>query len=241
MTKVSNNNAITDSFSNFALIHKLKLLRMSQQPYNYIYQNRSEMLDFVPLSCSKILEVGCGDGSFSIQLKERSDTEVWGIEMHPESAEIAESRIDKVICGDFLQMLEQQVLPAGYFDCIIFNDVLEHFPDYNLILREIKALLAPKGFIVTSLPNFRYVGNLWEIIVSKDFQYKSSGILDYTHYRFFTMKSIARMYSGSGYNIMKSEGINPTKSIKVKLLNIFTLNFFSDIPFMQIATLAQLK
>ncbi len=199
------------------------------------------MLDFVPKSCLKILEVGCGDGSFSVQLKERSGTEVWGIEMHAESAAIASQRLDKVICDNFLELLESGKLPSTYFDCIVFNDVLEHLPDYDLILMQIKRILVPAGYVVTSLPNFRYVGNLWEIIIEKDFRYKDSGILDYTHYRFFTHKSIKRMYSDSGYEVRKSYGINPAKSLKVKLLNVFTFNFFSDIPFLQIATQAQLK
>jgi len=214
---------------------------MTDNSYSYVYQARKEMLDFVPESCGKILEVGCGDGAFSVQLKERVGTEIWGIEMHAESAVIASRNLDKVICGNFLELLESKKLPESYFDCVVFNDVLEHFPDYDYILSQIKRLLVPEGYVVTSLPNFRYVGNLWEIIIKKDFQYKSSGILDYTHYRFFTKKSISRMYADSGYTVMKSYGINPTKSLKVKLLNVFTFNYFSDIPYIQIATLAQLK
>jgi len=199
------------------------------------------MLDFVPETCLKILEVGCGDGSFLVQLKDRAGTEVWGVEIHEESALIASKKLDRVICDNFLQILDSNTLPVKYFDCIIFNDVLEHFPDYTVILSKIKIYLAPNAFVVTSLPNFRYVGNLWEIIIAKDFHYKSSGVLDYTHYRFFTMKSINRMFSDMGYSIVRSSGINPTKSIKVKLLNLFTLNFFSDIPYLQIATIAQIK
>ncbi|MDO9254166.1 MAG: class I SAM-dependent methyltransferase [Bacteroidales bacterium] len=214
---------------------------MDQNNYNYIYQSRKEMLDFVPQSCLKILEVGCGDGSFSVQLKDRKDTEVWGVEMHEESASIALQRLDKVLCGNFLELMETQKLPANYFDCIVFNDVLEHFLNYDEILSGIKKLLKVNAYVVTSLPNFRYVGNLWEIIIRKDFQYKSSGVLDYTHYRFFTAKSIQRMYSESGFEVRKSYGINGTRSIKVRILNLLTFNFFSDIYYMQIATLAQLK
>jgi 2-polyprenyl-3-methyl-5-hydroxy-6-metoxy-1,4-benzoquinol methylase len=214
---------------------------MDQNNYNYIYQSRKEMLDFVPKSCLKILEVGCGDGSFAIQLKDRKGSEVWGVEIHQQSAEKAVSRLDKVLIGNFLELIESQKLPFNYFDCIVFNDVLEHFPNYDEILAEIKKLIKVDGYVVTSLPNFRYVGNLWEIILKKDFQYKSSGVLDYTHYRFFTQKSIQRMYTESGFEVRKSYGINGTRSMKVRLLNLLTFNFFSDIYYLQIATLAQLK
>jgi len=199
------------------------------------------MLSFVPDECMKILEVGCGDGLFSVQLKNRKGTEIWGVEMHEESAKIAAQRLDKVILGEFLDSIESGRLPLNYFDCIIFNDVFEHFIGYDEILLKIKKILKTNAFVVTSLPNFRYVGNLWEIIIDKDFRYKPSGTLDYTHFRFFTMKSIKRLFEETGYEILRIEGINPTHSIKVKIFNILAFNFFSDIKYLQIATLARIK
>jgi len=211
---------------------------MSENSYAYNYLERKEMLPFVPESCHKILEVGCGDGSFSMHLQKKTGNEVWGIEMHAESAEKAAQRLFKVICGEFEEVMKD--LPSRYFDCIVFNDALEHFSFPDKLLLKVKSLLKESGFVVTSLPNFRYVGNLWEIIIKKDFRYKNSGVLDYTHFRFFTQKSIIRMFNETGYKIIKSKGINGTKSTKVKLLNILTFNYFSDIYYMQIATLAQL-
>lgn len=207
--------------------------------YHYQSQKRREMLAFVPDSCKIILEIGCGDGSFSEQLKLERNVQVWGVELNPEVAAVAENKLDKVLCGDLLEL--QNELPLGYFDCIICNDILEHFVHTSSLISQLKKLLRPGGYIASSLPNFRYVGNLWEILVKKDFEYKNSGILDYTHYRFFTQKSIVRMFSDLGFTIVKSEGINPTPSLKVKLFNLIFFNHFSDIPYMQIATLAQLK
>ena len=214
---------------------------MDHNTYNYLYQDRREMVPFVPDSCMKILEVGCGDGSFSVLLKQRKGVEVWGVEMHQESANMAGRRLDKVICGNFLDLVGSGQLPSNYFDCIVFNDVLEHFQNYDDVLSEVKKILKPGAYVVTSLPNFRYVGNLWEILIDKDFRYKPSGVLDYTHYRFFTMKSIRRIFEEAGYEIVKSVGINPTKSIKVKIFILLTFNFFSDINYQQVATLARLK
>lgn len=207
--------------------------------YHYQSLKRREMLAFVPDSCKVILEIGCGDGSFSEQLKLERSAQVWGVELNPEVAALAEKKLDKVLCGDLLELIKE--LPAGYFDCIICNDILEHFVHTSSLIRELKKLLRPDGYITSSLPNFRYVGNLWEILVKKDFEYKNSGILDYTHYRFFTQKSIVRMFSDLGFTVVKSEGINPTPSLKVKIFNLIFFNHFSDIPYMQIATLAQLK
>jgi 2-polyprenyl-3-methyl-5-hydroxy-6-metoxy-1,4-benzoquinol methylase len=212
---------------------------MKNSLYQYNFQKRPEMLAFIPGNCNRILEVGCGDGSFSVQLKEQRNAEVWGVEIHKEVADIASKKLDKVICGNFVDHLNE--IPKQYFDCIVFNDILEHFTDPFLILEKIKSLLVSNGYIVSSLPNFRYIGNLMEILIEKDFQYKDSGILDLTHYRFFTKKSIVRMFEDHGYTVLKSYGVNPTKSIKVKLFNLLFFNFFSDTPYIQIATLAQYK
>jgi 2-polyprenyl-3-methyl-5-hydroxy-6-metoxy-1,4-benzoquinol methylase len=208
--------------------------------YAYNYLERKEMLQFVPDSCLKILEVGCGDGSFAVQLLKREGTEIWGVEMHEESAKFAARRLHKVLIGEFEQFINREI-PESYFDCIIFNDVLEHFLYPDRLLLKIKKLLVPGGYIITSLPNFRNVGNLWEIIIDKDFRYKPFGVLDYTHFRFFTMKSIRRMFDEADYEIIEMRGINRTKSIKVRAFNFLAFNFFSDIFYMQIATVAKLK
>ena len=213
---------------------------MDDTNYQYPYFQRKEMLQFVPLECKKILEVGCGDGRFSSLLKEREGVEVWGIEIHPDSAAVASRKLDKVLCGDFVEILKMD-LQENTFDCIVFNDVLEHFLYPEEILAGLKKILIKDGYVVSSLPNFRYVGNLWEIIIDKDFQYKSAGILDKTHMRYYTEKSIIRLYQQSGYKVLKCQGINPTRSIKVKLFNLLMFNFFSDIFFLQFATIAQVE
>ena len=214
---------------------------MEHEEYRYYFQKRPEMLSFIPKSCMRFLEVGCGDGSFSSQLKQKEGVEVWGVEMHPETGLAAQQLLDKVFIGDFETFLEGNELPDSYFDCIIFNDVLEHFIDPHGILLKIKRILKPAGYITSSLPNFRYVGNLWEILVDGDFRYKDSGILDRSHYRFFTEKSIRAMYAQQGYEIQKISGINPTKSFKVRIVKWLSFNKLADIPFMQIATLVRLK
>lgn len=214
------------------------MIEMDEIVYQYPYFQRKEMLQFVPLECKKILEVGCGDGGFSSLLKERDGVEVWGIEIHPDAALVASKKLDKVLCGDFLEILKKD-LPEHTFDCVVFNDVLEHFLYPEEILEGLKKILIKGGYLVSSLPNFRYIGNLWEIIIDKDFQYKSAGILDITHMRFYTEKSIVRLHQKSGYKVLKCQGINPTRSFKVKLFNLLMLNFFADIFFMQFATVAQ--
>ena len=102
---------------------------MSEQPTVqvnktvYFYRQRPEMLKYIPEDAQRILEVGCNDGTFCSTLR-RSDRELWGVELNPEAGEKAKKVCDHVLIGDFNEVFSQ--LPQNYFDCVIFNDVLEH-------------------------------------------------------------------------------------------------------------------
>ena len=85
------------------------------------------MLPFVPPNCKRVLDVGCGKGNSSVEtLKRFRSIEVWGIEPVVSAATEAATKLDHVIEGMFLPGAE---LPAGSFDAIFFNDVLEHLFD----------------------------------------------------------------------------------------------------------------
>jgi len=203
------------------------------------YSNlRVEMARFVPQECQRILDVGCSEGHFGELLKKNRKAEVWGVELSAEAGAVAATRLDKVITGDFTAILAQ--LPSNYFDCLVFNDVLEHFTHPDDILARCVSLLSPGGYIISSIPNVRYIGNLVEVLIHKDWEYKSGGILDRTHYRFFTRKSIIRMFSGAGFEVLLCTGINPTHSFKTWLLGLITLGHMADVKYLEFATVAKL-
>jgi ubiquinone/menaquinone biosynthesis C-methylase UbiE len=143
------------------------------------------------------------------------------------------------VLNDFFH--EELPLPKNYFDCIIFNDVLEHMTDPWAALEFSKSLLKCQSdiYIIGSIPNFRFWGNIKEIILQKDFNYKSSGILDKLHFRFFTFKSIKRMFEECGYEIEIVKGINEEVNWKFKLLNFLLFNSINDMRFLQFAFVAK--
>jgi 2-polyprenyl-3-methyl-5-hydroxy-6-metoxy-1,4-benzoquinol methylase len=204
----------------------------------YYGTHRSEMLQYIPTDARVILEVGCGEGNFCRQLK-ADGREIWGLEINQQAADQATAVCDTVIVGSF----EEQVsgLPQRYFDCVVFNDVLEHLYDPWTTVRQVKDLLSDKGVMVTSIPNFRYISNLiTEILFQKEFEYKpEGGILDDTHIRFFTSKSMLRMFRNEGYEVVRHEGIRPCKSWKEKLFISLTLGFLKDARYKQFATVAK--
>lgn len=69
--------------------------------------------------------------------------------------------------------------PPGYFDCILYADVLEQLRDPWALLRRLRLLLSPIGVLVASIPNLRHACVLAKIIFDR-FEYEPSGILDRT-------------------------------------------------------------
>jgi 2-polyprenyl-3-methyl-5-hydroxy-6-metoxy-1,4-benzoquinol methylase len=160
----------------------------------------------VPSYCRKLLDVGCGAGSFGASVRERTGCEVWGVESDPGCIQKAKQNIDKVLQGYFGPDLD--LLP-GYFDCIVFNDVLEHMLDPASALVFARALLSSEGCIVASIPNIGHFPTVWKLVIEGEWEYKEFGILDKTHLRFFTRLSIMRLFQGAGFIVQRIDGINP--------------------------------
>jgi len=168
---------------------------------------RPEMLTFVPASARRILDVGCGAGVFAETLKRREPAaEVWGVE--PDAVAHAKSTqvLDHALHGYFEPGIG---LPEAYFDAIVFNDSLEHFPDHRPTLHLARRLLTPGGVLVASVPNVRYWPHFKHYLFEADWRYEDEGIRDHTHLRFFTRRSLVRSLQEAGFEVLRVEGINP--------------------------------
>ena len=204
----------------------------------YYRSPRPEMIAFVPRDAKKILEIGCASGYFGSAIKARQPCEVWGIELSEEYGKSAADLLDKVIIGDVAVKLNE--VPEKYFDCIICNDVLEHLVDPFSLLDNLKRYVIPDGNIVCSIPNIRYYRVLKELLLQGDWKYDSSGVLDITHLRFFTKKSILRTFMERAWEVRQIEGINPTSSRTFKILNALTFGLIADVRYQQFAVVAKL-
>ncbi len=210
---------------------------LSSKPESYFSYSRKEMIPFLPANAKRVLDVGCGQGKFGLELKKVRNLEIWGIEYVQEAANIAEKNLDKVIQGDVFKEVDN--IPDVYFDCIFFNDILEHLIEPADILLKFKAKLRANGIIICSVPNVRYFFNLFGLIVKKDWTYQNAGVLDKSHLRFFTKKSFSALLRDVGYDVVLTKGINPIKSYKFDILNLFTFFLFSDTRYLQYVFVAK--
>ncbi len=205
---------------------------------NYYEFNRLEMLQFIPKDAKFILDVGCASGKFGLEVKKQNNCLVWGVEPNKEAAELAKKNLDNVINSLFDNNTD---FGGQKFDCIIFNDVLEHLVDPYSTIEICKKHLNPKGYIVSSIPNVFYYWNFIQNILQQDWKYEDAGIMDKTHLRFFSSKSIKKMFAESGGEIIKHEGINSYYSRKFKILNWLLLFKINSWQFQQFATVVKYK
>jgi 2-polyprenyl-3-methyl-5-hydroxy-6-metoxy-1,4-benzoquinol methylase len=228
------------------MIDQMEQLEYEAKFADYFQYPRPEMLPFIPAGCRRVLDVGCADGSFGESLKRTRDgVEVWGVEPTKSAAAVAKTKLDRVVEGLFDS---QTGLPAGSFDCILFNDVLEHMLVPELALRYARELLAPGGVVVASMPNIRSFPTVWQLMFHARWEYQDSGVLDRTHLRFFTKSSIVNMFEREGFALEKVSGINEYKGIPnvrrrvwtlYKLANVLCLRKFDDMRFQQFAIVAK--
>jgi SAM-dependent methyltransferase len=148
----------------------------------------------------EVLDVGCGFATTSRRIQELGNR-VTGVELSPEAVPVARKRLERVVGRD-LQDVEgvEADLGEARFDAIIFADVLEHLAWPLPVLQAYLAFLKPGGKVIVSLPN---VG-LWSVRLAHLFgswNYQETGVLDFTHLRFFTRKTAGRLLGQAGLRV----------------------------------------
>lgn len=196
------------------------MAEVSAATSSYYTIRRDDVLRLVPEGTRTLLDVGCGVGVTGAIAKQMFDMrEVVGVEAVEQVALEAEKALDRVLVGD-IETLEVD-FADGYFDCMLFADVLEHLRRPENVLRNLRRYLNDSGVVIASIPNLRNVTPLLKIITDK-FEYEDSGVLDQTHLRFFTLHTMKVMFHAAGYRIVR---IVPelSRGWQFKLLNAVTL------------------
>lgn len=207
----------------------------TSKPDGYYNLERTEMLKYIPEHARTILDVGCAKGDFGKNLKAiKPEIRVWGIEPFEAAASEARKKLDYVVTSVFQD--DMQELKGIKFDVIVFNDVLEHLVNPDKALNTCRQYLSNNGCIVSSIPNILFFPMVLEIFKTQDWRYRDHGTLDNTHLRFFTKKSIVRLFEDAGYKIQVIEGINSRKCGKIySVLNTLLLGKLKEWKYLQFA------
>jgi 2-polyprenyl-3-methyl-5-hydroxy-6-metoxy-1,4-benzoquinol methylase len=146
-----------------------------------------------------VLDAGCGPGNLAAVLLRRG-SEVMGIDADPAALRAADRYCVATALIDLNATPFTEVVGERRFDVVVFADVLQHLAEPGHVLAAARAVLAPGGFVVASIPNVAH-GAVRLALLRGRFEYQRLGILDQDHMRFFTLDSIERLFEDSGYVI----------------------------------------
>ncbi len=189
-------------------------------PHGYYGLSRPEMVELLPAGLESLLDVGCGEGAFLDAVRARTPhLRLRGIESEEAPARRARDRGLDVTNGSFPDGIDT----SERFDCIVFNDVLEHLVDPWDALRAARSLIGEGGCVVASIPNIRNLETLLALVRRGRWDYVEAGVLDRTHLRFFTRTTILALFEGAGFDIVSIAGGWPLLSRKYRALRVLSL------------------
>lgn len=114
---------------------------------NIALKNKLSLINNLSKNKGEILDIGAGVGDFLATAKQNG-WDVTGIEPNDKARAIAQNK------GVYFA-IQTDDLPDNSFDIITMWHVLEHIPNLEMQLNELKRLIKPNGKIIIAVPNFK--------------------------------------------------------------------------------------
>jgi glycosyltransferase involved in cell wall biosynthesis len=149
----------------------------------------------------KVLDLGCSGGLLAERLQ-RAGHEVTGVDLVEVPG--VHDRITNFVKSDLDEGIPPEV--GSGFDVVLAADVLEHVRNPQRLLRDAKSALCPGGRLILCVPNIGHWYPRFRTLLGR-FDYDQRGILDRTHLRFFTRRSIERLVQREGLSVVRNEPI----------------------------------
>lgn len=151
-----------------------------------------------------VLELGAAAGHVTKALKSLGNT-VTAIERDGRFLGELTAIADDAFVTDLDWLDLRDILRGRKYDMILAGDVLEHCSRPDLVLLQCHDLLAPGGSVVVSLPNIAHADVRLSLLAGR-FEYRTVGLLDNTHLRFFTRDTIIKFANSNGFEVAEIYG-----------------------------------
>ncbi len=169
-----------------------------------VYQNpgNPQILRWIPPGARAVLDVGCGAGE-NARLIAALGAAVDGVTLSEAEAAIARPHLRSV----HLHNLEGGLPPemTGPYDAVTASHVLEHICFPEALLRDVRARLAPGGVFIVAIPNMLTIKYRLRLLLGR-IEYEAKGIMDNTHFRWYTFRSFQQLLSAHGYQVVEAYG-----------------------------------
>jgi 2-polyprenyl-3-methyl-5-hydroxy-6-metoxy-1,4-benzoquinol methylase len=175
-----------------------------------------------------LLDIGAGTGEF-LSVAKNNGWNVTGIEPSPKAKAIAENK-----GVSFVPNLDS--ISSQSFDVITMWHVLEHVPDLDHQINELKRIVKPNGTIIIAVPNFnsfdaKHYGKFWaafdvpihfwhfsKTAIQKLFKEKNLNLIDVLPMKFdsFYVSLLSEKYKSGKMNFIKAFFIGLKSNWKAK-------------------------
>jgi len=129
------------------VIHEVVESKKSEICYNLIVDLLAKGTNWK--GQERILDIGCGDGSFIAKFRDRC--KVFGVDISAKAVKLAE----KAGVNAYRSDISNRRLPFEdeYFDLVYMGDVIEHLINPDFAITEVARVMKPSGFLILSTPN----------------------------------------------------------------------------------------
>jgi 2-polyprenyl-3-methyl-5-hydroxy-6-metoxy-1,4-benzoquinol methylase len=167
----------------------------------YANQGNQAVLDSIPEYAIKILDIGCGAGDNASILQQKQKI-IDGITLSETEREAAIQYCRNVAIFNLEQGLPEDFLKNEYDACIC-SHVLEHICWSENVLRDISQVLKKNGVLIVALPNIMHY-NFRLKLLKGNFDYQDSGVMDNTHFRWYTFETGKKLLENNGFIVKKA-------------------------------------
>lgn len=152
-----------------------------------------------------VCDIGCGNGLFSIAIKDKYKCNLIGVDGSSYALELAQQNgIDEIhkindFCSDTMPFANNS------FDLVICKDVLEHLIKPEFLVAEIQRITASNGYALIHVPNHFPINGRLKLLFRNDIDpfkfFPDSNRWDFPHIRFFTKKSLLKLLKIHGFEL----------------------------------------
>lgn len=180
----------------------------AQWSKDYYELCRPELTSLIPNCARTVLSIGCGWGAPERWLIERG-AQVIAVPMDPIIGACARTRGIEIIDSDLPTAIES--LSHARFDCILMPNVLHLVPEPVDTLSSVVKLLAPRGVIIASVPNFFFLPILKRRLRG-DYALRDLGNYEKTGFHLTTHRVMRKWFHQSHLELVKVANVVPNRA-----------------------------
>ncbi|MFV2062571.1 MAG: class I SAM-dependent methyltransferase [Chloroflexota bacterium] len=183
--------------------------------WRYGQDRRLQMVRrYVELDGARVLDVGCGVGTYVRRFREYSD-DVHGIEVEPERVATASRELPNIV----LAVGEALPYPDDHFHLVFSNEVIEHVTDDHATAAEMVRVAKPGGTIVLFAPNRLYPFETHGAYLGGRYVFGNIPLINWLpdplrdrfapHVRAYTQHGLRHLFAGQPVRLVRHRVIYP--------------------------------